>query len=204
MHRKRMIAGALTFSVVMFAALQGAGAAERVRVRGVVESLDGDMLKVKSHGGNDITVALKSGWNVTGVVKAAVGDIKPGDFVGIASQPNSDQINSAIEVVIFPASMKGTGEGDRPWDVKPNSAMTNATVANMVTSVNGPTLTLTYKRGERKINIPNGTPVVTLTAATKADIKPGAGVFITGERGDGNIVSADRVAVGLNGAVPPM
>ncbi|MBB3384392.1 MULTISPECIES: hypothetical protein [unclassified Rhizobium] len=204
MNRKRLIAAALTLSVATLAAFQSAGAAERVRVRGTVESLDGDTLKVKSRDGKDITVALKSGWNVGGVIKAAVSDIKPGDFVGIASQPTDSGINGAIEVVIFPASMKGTGEGDRPWDSAPNSSMTNATVANAVTSVNGPTLTLTYKGGERKINIPDGTPVVTLTSATKADVKPGAGVFITGEQTGETAVSADRVAVGLNGTVPPM
>ena len=204
MNRKRLIAAALTLSVATLAAFQSAGAAERVRVRGTVESLDGDTLKVKSRDGKDITVALKSGWNVGGVIKAAVSDIKPGDFVGIASQPTDSGINGAIEVVIFPASMKGTGEGDRPWDSAPNSSMTNATVANAVTSVNGPTLTLTYKGGERKINIPDGTPVMTLTSATKADLKPGAGVFITGEQTGETAVSADRVAVGLNGTVPPM
>ncbi|MBN8952802.1 MULTISPECIES: hypothetical protein [unclassified Rhizobium] len=204
MHRKRLIAVALTLSVATLAALQSANAAERVRVRGTVESLDGDTLKVKSRDGKDVSVALKSGLNVGGVVKAAIADIKPGDFVGIASKPTDSGINGAIEVVIFPAAMKGTGEGDRPWDAQPNSSMTNATVANAVTSVNGPTLTLTYKGGERKIKIPDGTPVVTLAPATKADLKPGAGVFITGEQTDGTTVSADRVAVGLNGTVPPM
>ncbi|NTJ63017.1 hypothetical protein G6M50_15810 [Agrobacterium rhizogenes] len=204
MDRKRLIAAALTLSAAMLATLQSADAAERVRVRGTVESLDGDTLKVKSRDGKDVTVALKSGWNVGGIVKAAVSDIKPGDFVGIASQPTDSGINGAIEVVIFPASMKGTGEGDRPWDSKPNSSMTNATVANAVTSVSGPTLTLTYKGGERKIKIPDGTPVVTLTSATKADLKHGAGVFITGEQTGETTVSADRVAVGLNGTVPPM
>ncbi|NTF43752.1 hypothetical protein [Rhizobium rhizogenes] len=204
MHSKHLITGALTLTVAMFAALQSVDAAERVKVRGTVESLDGDTLKVKSRDGSDVTVALKSGWNVSGVVQAAVGDIKPGDFVGIASQPTDSGINGAIEVVIFPAAMKGTGEGDRPWDSKPNSSMTNATVADAVTSVNGPTLTLTYKGGQRKISIPKGTPVVTLAAATKADVKPGAGVFITGEQTNATTVSADRVAVGLNGTMPPM
>lgn len=204
MHRKHLITGALTLTVAMLAVLQSADAAERVKVRGTVESLDGDTLKVKSRDGKDMTVALKSGWNVSGVVQAAVDDIKPGDFVGIASQPTDSGINGAIEVVIFPAALKGTGEGDRPWDSAPNSSMTNATVANAVTSVNGPTLTLTYKGGQRKINIPKGTPVVTLTSATKADLKPGAGVFITGEQTGDMAVSADRVAVGLNGTLPPM
>ena len=162
MHRKRLITGALTLTVAMFAALQSVDAAERVKVRGTVESLDGDTLKVKSRDGKDLTVALKSGLNVGGVVQAAVDDIKPGDFVGIASQPTDSGVNGALEVVVFPASMKGTGEGDRPWFAKPNSSMTNATVTSAVKSVDGPTLTLTYKGGEKKIAIPEGTPIVTL------------------------------------------
>jgi hypothetical protein len=207
MDRKLLTKGALTLAagvVATLVTLQDANAAERVRVRGTIESLDADTIKVKSPDGKDITVILKPGWTVTGVLKASVADIKPGDFIGAASQPTTSGINGAIEVVIFPASMKGTGEGDRPWDSKPNSSMTNATVANAVTSVNGPTLTLTYKGGERKINIPDGTPIVTLTQATKADLKSGAGVFITAEASDNGTVSADRVAVGLNGTVPPM
>jgi hypothetical protein len=183
---------------------QSVQAAERARVRGTVESIDGDTLKVKTREGKDVTVMLKSGWAVTGVVKASAADIKPGDFVGIASQATDSGVNGALEVVVFPAAMKGTGEGDRPWDLKPNSSMTNATVANAVTSVNGPTLTLTYKGGQKKISIPDGTPVVTFGPATKDDIKAGATVFINGDSTGDGMVSSDRVVVGTNGVVPPM
>src|SRR5262249_27316672 len=120
-------------------------AADRARVRGTIESVESDSLKVKSRDGQDVTVKLKPGWAGTGIVPASIADIKPGDFVGIASQPTDSGVAGAIEVVIFPAAMKGTGEGDRPWDLKPNSSMTNATVANVVKSVNGPTLTLTFQ-----------------------------------------------------------
>ncbi|PZM08828.1 hypothetical protein [Rhizobium tubonense] len=207
MNRNRFTKGAFalaTGAMMTLAISQGAHAAERVRVRGTVESIDGDTLKVKARDGKDVTVVLKTGWAVTGVVKASAADIKPGDFVGIASQPTDSGVNGALEVVVFPAAMKGTGEGDRPWDLKPNSSMTNATVANAVTSVNGPTLTLTYKGGQKKISIPDGTPVVTLGAATKADIKAGATVFINGESTGDGVVSSDRVVVGTNGVVPPM
>ncbi|MGY5809587.1 hypothetical protein ACXHXG_17925 [Rhizobium sp. LEGMi198b] len=207
MDRKHLTKGILalaTGAVVTLAALQGANAADPVRVRGTIESLDGDTLNVKSRDGKDIAVMLKSGWAVAGVTKASAANIKPGDFVGIANEPTASGVAGAIEVVIFPASMKGTGEGDRPWDSKPNSSMTNATVANAVKSVNGPTLTLTYKGGEKKINIPDGTPVVTFTSATKDDLKVGAGVFITGQTTGDGIVSTNLVAVGVNGTVPPM
>ena len=181
-----------------------AHAADKARVRGVVESLSGDTLMVKSREGKDVTIMLKSGWAVNGIVNAAVTDIKPGDFVGIASMSTESGVNGALEVLIFPAAMKGTGEGDYGWDLKPKSSMTNATVASAVTSVNGPTLTLTYKGGEKKISIPPGTPVVTFGKATKDDIKPGAGVIINGMTTGDNIVESDRVVVGINGVVPPM
>ncbi|NLS21086.1 hypothetical protein HGP16_31800 [Rhizobium sp. P40RR-XXII] len=181
-----------------------AHAADKARVRGVVERLNGDTLKVKSREGKDVTIMLKSGWAVNGIVKAAVTDIKPGDFVGIASVPTDSGVNGALEVLIFPAAMKGTGEGDYGWDLKPKSSMTNATVASAVTSVNGPTLSLTYKGGEKKISIPPGTPVVTIGNATKDDIKPGAGVIINGTTTGDNMVESDRVLVGINGVIPPM
>lgn len=207
MNSNPMKKGALALAAVLMMSgvgLQAAQAADKIRVRGVVESLSGDTLKVKSREGKDVMIMLKSGWSVNGIVKADVSDIKPGDFVGIASMPTESGVNGALEVLIFPAAMKGTGEGDYGWDLKPKSSMTNATVASAVTSVNGPTLTLTYKGGEKKISIPPGTPVVTIAPATKADIKAGAGVIINGTTGSDNMVEADRVVVGINGVVPPM
>lgn len=207
MNSNPMKKGALALAAVLMMSgvgLQAAQAADKIRVRGVVESLSGDTLKVKSREGKDVMIMLKSGWSVNGIVKADVSDIKPGDFVGIASMPTDSGVNGALEVLIFPAAMKGTGEGDYGWDLKPKSSMTNATVASAVTSVNGPTLTLTYKGGEKKISIPPGTPVVTIAPATKADIKAGAGVIINGTTGSDNMVEADRVVVGINGVVPPM
>jgi hypothetical protein len=207
MNSKQMMKGALALAaglMISAAATQVAQAADKARVRGVVESLNGDTLMVKSREGKDVTIMLKSGWAVNGIVKASVSDIKTGDFVGIASQPTDSGVNGALEVLIFPAAMKGTGEGDYGWDLKPKSSMTNATVASAVTSVNGPTLSLKYKGGEKKISIPDGTPIVTFGAATKADVKPGAGVIINGTTTSDGMVESDRVIVGLNGVIPPM
>ena len=191
-------------AAIALSAVQNASAADTLRLHGTVESLAGDTLKIKSPDGKDITVTMKSGLKVLGVKNASVADIKPGDFVGIGSQPTASGVNGAVQVVIFPASMKGTGEGDRPWAVKPNGTMTNATVSNAVKDVNGPTLTLAYKGGERKINIPTGTTIVALAPATKDDLKPGAGVSVQGVSSGDNMVAADSVRVGLDGATPPM
>ncbi len=193
-------------SLVVLGLSQAAGAQEnqRVRVRGTIESLNGDTLTVKTREGSDATVALKSGWKVAGIRNASVDDIKVGDFVGVASLPKGTGPDGAIEVLIFPAAMKGTGEGSRPWDVQPNSSMTNATVSNAVKAVDGHTITLTYQGKEKTISIAEGTPIVTFAPATKGDLKPGAGVIVMAERAADGSISAAQVAVGINGVIPPM
>ncbi|KPH09172.1 hypothetical protein CO657_19480 [Rhizobium acidisoli] len=176
----------------------------RIRVRGAIESFGGDSLVVKTREGGDATITLKAGWKVGGIKKASVEDIKPGDFVGVASLPKGSGSDGAIEVLIFPVSMKGTGEGNRPWGAQPNSQMTNATVSNAVKSVDGHTITLAYQGKEKTITIADTTPIVTLAPATKDDLKAGAGVIVTGEKAADGSISASQVAVGLNGITPPM
>ena len=178
--------------------------AQRVRIRGTIESLSGDTLKVKTREGSEATIALKSGWRVGGITGASVNDIKPGDFVGVGSVPNGSGPDDAVEVLIFPAAMKGTGEGNRPWDARPNSSMTNATVSNAVKQVKGHTITLTYQGHEKTIDIPEGTPIVTIAPATKDDVKPGAGVIVNAEKAADGSLSSAQLSVGLNGIIPPM
>jgi hypothetical protein len=175
-----------------------------VRVRGTIESLTGDTLTVKTREGGEATIALKSGWKVGGITSASVDDIKAGDYVGVASLPKGSGPDGAIEVLIFPAAMKGAGEGNRPWDAKPNSSMTNATVSNAVKEVDGHTITLTYQGKEKKISIADGTPIVTIANATKDDMKPGAGVIVNAEKAADGSFSSSQVTVGLNGIIPPM
>ena len=193
-------------SFVVLGLSQAARAQEnqRVRVRGTIESLNGDTLTVKTREGSDATVALKSGWKVAGIGNASVDDIKVGDFVGVASLPKGTGPDGAIEVLIFPAAMKGTGEGSRPWDLQPNSSMTNATVSNAVKAVDGHTITLIYQGKEKIISIAEGTPIVTFAPATKHDLKPGAGVIVMAEKAADGSISAAQVAVGINGVMPPM
>lgn len=181
-----------------------AGPADQVRVRGTVVSLAGDQLQVKSREGRPVTVTLKADWKVSAVAKASIADIKPGDFVGIASLPKSEGGDGALEVLILPPQLKGMGEGSYGWDLKPNSTMTNATVADAVKSVSGSTVTVNYHGQEKKISIPDGTPVVTLAPATPEDVKPGAVVFVSAVKGADGSLSAAQLIVGKNGVVPPM
>ncbi|MET0617893.1 MAG: hypothetical protein ABWZ54_08975 [Luteibacter sp.] len=181
-----------------------ADAADKVHVRGTVIALSGDQLQVKSREGKNVTVKLKEGWKLSSVAKASVGDIKAGDYVGIASMPRSEGGDGALEVLILPPALKGLGEGNYSWDLKPHSSMTNATVADAVKSVDGSTVTVNYQGQEKKIAVRDGTPVVTLAPATTEDLKAGAVVFVPAEKGaDGSLVS-NQVLVGKNGVVPPM
>jgi hypothetical protein len=199
------VAAALAASVLTIASQTAFAAdAQRVHVRGAIESLNGDTLVVKTREGADQTVSLKPDWKVGGIKKASVEDIKPGDFVGVASLPKADGGDGALEVLIFPAAMKGTGEGSRPWDLKPNSTMTNATVAKAVKAVDGHTITLTYQGKEKTISIADDTSIVTFTPASKADLTPGARVIVMGEKTADGTISASQVTVGTNGVVPPM
>jgi hypothetical protein len=187
------------------AAVSPTQAAENVRVRGTIISLEGSTLTVKTREGPEAALALKPGWKVTGVAKASVEDIKPGDFVGIASLPTAAGGDGAVEVLVFPPAMKGTGEGSYPWDLKPKSTMTNATVTNAVKGVEGRTLDLSYSGGkEKKISIPDGVPIVTFGPATEADLKTGATVFVPAQRGDDGALATGFIVVGVNGVDPPM
>ncbi|MBA8881022.1 hypothetical protein [Phyllobacterium myrsinacearum] len=199
-----IVALGATFATLPAQAQTSTDAVQRVRVRGTVSSLDATTLTVKTREGETAKVALKSGWQVAGVIKASVDDIKPGDFVGIASVPKAEGGDGALEVLIFPAAMKGTGEGSYAWDVKPNSSMTNATVADAVKSVDGRTVTVKYQGKEKKISIADGTPIVTFAPATVTDLTPGAVVFVPAEKAADGAISTNRVVVGTNGVVPPM
>jgi hypothetical protein len=160
---------------------------------------------VKTREGPNAMLMLKPGWKMAGVAKASVEDIKPGDFVGIASLPTPSGGDGAIEVLVFPPALKGSGEGNYPWDLKPKSSMTNATVTNAVKGVDGRTLDLSYSGGkEKKIAIPDGVPIVTFGPATPTDLKPGATVFVPAQKGDDGALAAGFVVVGNNGIDPPM
>lgn len=205
---RRLLAASAVATLVVATiapALAQAPPANAVRVRGTIVSLDGSVLDVKSRDGSDVKVMLKDGWKVGTVTKASLAEIKAGDFVGVAAAPKADGSSGALEVLVFPAGMAGTGEGHYPWDLQPNSTMTNATVTNAVTAVDGRNLTLSYSGGnEKAVSVPENTPVVTFGPAEKSDLVAGATVFIPAQKQADNSLEAAFVVVGKNGVVPPM
>src|SRR5450759_1468654 len=130
-----------------------------VRVRGTIERIDGSIYVVKARDGAELKVTLADNPQIAGIVKASLSDIKQGSFVSVTAMPQADGSQSALEVHIFTEAMRGTGEGHYPWDLRPQSTMTNANVEQIVPVVDGQTLTMKYKDGEKKIFVPANTPV---------------------------------------------
>jgi hypothetical protein len=174
------------------------------RVRGTIESVDGDVLSVKSRAGEDVKLHMTPDVRVVGITKVALSDIKVGSFIGTTTVPGPDGIPTAIEVHVFPEDLRGTGEGSRPYDLRPNSTMTNATVAESVVGNDGHTLLVKYKDGEKKVVVPTETPVVTYVPADKSDLKPGAKVIAFVKMLPDGTFESNRVSVGRDGLTPPM
>jgi hypothetical protein len=175
-----------------------------VCVRGTIEGINGDVLAVKSRGGEDYSLHMTPNVRVVGITKIALSDVKVGSFIGTATVPGPDGTQNAVEVHMFPENMRGSDEGSRPYDLRPNSSMTNATLAESVVSNDGHTLLIKYKGGEKKVQVAPGTPVVAYVSADKGDLKVGAKVIaFTKKLPDGSF-ETNRVNVGRDGLTPPM
>src|ERR1700759_2151577 len=174
------------------------------RVRGAIEAVDGDVLTVKSRSGEDVKLHMTSDIRIVGITKISLSDIKVGSFIGTTTVPGPDGLPTAVEVHVFPENMRGTGEGSRPYDLKPNSTMTNATVADSVVGNDGHTITVKYKDGEKKVLVTQETPVVTYVPADKSEMKAGAKVIAFLKQLPDGSFETNRVSVGRDGVTPPM
>jgi hypothetical protein len=142
---------------------------------------------------------------VIGIAKSSLSNVKEGSYIGVSAMPESDGTQKALAIHIFPEAMRGAAEGFRAWDLKPNSTMTNATVADTVAGVDGQNILVRYKDGEKKVVVPPETPIVAFVTGNKAEIKPDAKIIIFGatKKADGTL-ETDRIGVGLDGITPPM
>jgi len=206
MHKiTRRVLGAAALALLAAASTSFAQP-QTVRVRGTVEAVDGPMLTVKGRDGQTTyKVKMADNVSVRGIIKASLADIKDNSFIGVTGMPQPDGSQKAVEIHIFPEPMRGTGEGHRPWDLQPGSTMTNATVAQMVKSVDGDVITLKYKDGEKKIVVTPQTVIVTYVPGDKSELKPGAKIFIAAaaKKDDGTLEAA-AISVGRDGITPPM
>jgi len=199
---------ALVASLTVLSVIASAAWAQQpppVRIRGTIESVDGPLLMIKSREGTDVKVRMTDNVAVFGVAKTELSEIKAGSYIGVSAMPEPDGTQKALAVHIFPESQRGAAEGFRPWDLKPNSTMTNATVAETVKGTDGQNILVRYKDGEKKVVVPPGTPVVTFVTGDKSEVKPGAKIIIFGAvKKDDGVLEANRVNIGRDGITPPM
>jgi hypothetical protein len=193
----------LSFALVCAAA--PALAQETVRIRGTIESIDGPVYVVKNRDGAELKLTVTDKPLFVAIVKSTMADIKPGMYVGSTGMTQPDGSQKAIEVQIFPESMRGVGEGHYDWDLKPNTKMTNANVEQTVAGVDGPVLSVKYKDGEKKVMVTPETAVVTFVDGDRSDLKPGTKIFVAAakKQADGTVLTP-RVTYGKDGLTPPM
>jgi hypothetical protein len=204
MSKAMRVALAMT-SFALFGVAAPVSAQETVRVRGTIERVEGPIYIVKNRDGAEVKLTVTDNPLFVAIVKSTMADIKPGMFVGSTGMTQPDGSQKAIEVHIFPESMRGTGEGHYDWDLKPQTKMTNANVEQTVGGVDGQMLSVKYKDGEKKLLVTPETVVVTYVTGDKGDLKPGTKIFIGAakKQADGTL-QTPRITYGKDGLMPPM
>jgi hypothetical protein len=167
-----------------------------VRVRATITGIDGKTLTVKTRDGAETKVNLLDNAAVNEVAKAALADVKIGAYVAVTGLPQPDGSQKALAVYIYSEAQRGAAEGHRPWDLVPNSTMTNATVDSQVAGKDGQTLTLKYKDGEQKVIVTPATEITTATKKSAADLKPGQKILAFATKNPDGALEARNIAFG--------
>jgi hypothetical protein len=202
----RRVFGVAGFALLLATSASYAQQPPTVRIRGQIDKVEGDVIDIKARNGDMLKVKLVDPARVMGFVKASMDDIKVGKFIGVTAMPQADGTQKAIAVHIFLDAQKGVvPDRHSPWDLQPGSTMTNAIVDTTVAGVDGQTIMVKYKDGEKKVIVPPNTSIVAYAPGDKNELKPGAQIIIFGatKQADGSLTTP-TVSVGRDGVVPPM
>jgi hypothetical protein len=168
------------------------------RIRGTITKVEGDVMMVKTRDGKSVQVTLAPDAAVSTAKRATLEELKD-KYVGVTSEEKGGKL-VAVEVHALPPQAPA---GHMPWDLKPGSGMTNATLSGQAQVTGGNEITMKYKDGEKKILVPKGTPIVSFVPGSRADLKPGASIFTTAKMESEGKYSTGRVAVSKDGVKPP-
>jgi hypothetical protein len=173
-----------------------------VRLRGILQSVAPDIVTLKTRAGEVVQIAMPAGLVVSEVFPLELADITAGSYVGVGGMPQADGSQLAFLVTVFPETARGVGEGHYPFDLVPQSTMTNATVAGVAAAPEGRRLQVRYKDGEKTIIVPPGAAIVSFRPADRSLLVPDASVSVTVREVDGKL-SAVRIGAGRNGFQVP-
>ena len=101
------------------------------RIRGTIDTINAHEMHVTTRSGQKVTLKLPDDARVTIIAPIAVDAIKTGSFIGTAAVTQPDGTLKALEIQVFPKSMRGVGEGTQSWDLGPETTMTNGTVGDL-------------------------------------------------------------------------
>jgi hypothetical protein len=148
------------------------------RIRGQIEKADGAMLSVKTNDGKILTVKVADDVRLSSLAKTTLADIKNDSYIGVAGMARPDGSIEAFSIHVLLPAARGNGEGERPWDAKPGSTMTNAYLESSVASADGHTLMVKYKGSEKKVIVTPATVLAQAGPADKSELKPGAQIIV--------------------------
>lgn len=201
--KRSAIAGLALFGVLSALPAMAQSQPPQQRIRGTIEAMDGSVMTIAARGGSTATVTVADDAMVRTIAPADIHDIKPGTYIGSAAMPQADGSLQALEVQVFPESMRGVGEGQHPFDLKPGSTMTNATAGD-VTGTDGRVVTMRYQGVETRLVVPPDAPVITYEPGNRSQLVKGAHVIVMAVKADDGSLVSHAVQVGKDGLVPPM
>jgi hypothetical protein len=229
LHRNGLLAAmAIAISATSISAL---AADQPIHVRGTVTDVTATGFTMQTDTGSR-TIAIAADTRISGVVPSSLDQIAPGSFIGSANVPDG-KTSRALEVVVFPPAMKGSGLGDYAWDLPAKggstsamtngsvmrSAMTNGTIKKMnhampmSSAMTNGTVKSASGSGDRTLVVDYGKGEKTIDVPANVPVvtfKPAdrnaivKGAHVFVAGLPGNPVNARIVAVGLDGTVPPM
>lgn len=199
-YMRSILSGLAITAILAFAT--PAVAQQQPRIIGTYTSVADDKAVLEVEGGEKLNVTITPTTGFARLDKATQSDLKPGLFVGVGARPQQDGSQKAVQIVIFPETMRGTGEGHRAWGVMPEATMTNGAIADTVQAVDGPNFTLNYKDGAQKVTTPGDASVLALTLTDKAALKTGARGQVSGQKQPDGSITAARITIWGDGVNP--
>jgi hypothetical protein len=180
-----------------------AEAQSNMRIRGKIDAVDGDVLAITTREGRNMKVELAPNATFAYPKAMKLSDVKPGTPLGTSAVPGPGGKLIARELHLFPPERAVPNEGHRPWDLEPNSSMTNGSVSAMTTIANGRELTLNYKGGSQVVVVPDNVPVVAAVEADRSILKAGEYAYIQASMNNDGKIIASRIQVSKDGVRPP-
>lgn len=194
---------ALPALALVFLATSIAAQEPPARVRGVIQSLEGQTLVLATPGDGVVRLALTDMTGINGLEKRTLADIGDNTFIGTTAIKDRHGRWQATEIHIFPEAMRGAGEGHYAWDL-PDSTMTNGAATGVVAKGRGGTLNVRYAGGNVDVDVTRRTQIVALTMGNRALLVPGATVMALAVPAEGGGATAVAIVAETNGVKPPM